>query len=825
MSEKAKVVIIGGGIVGMSTAYHLAKLGWRDIVLLEKGDLYKNDGSTSHAPGGVGAINHSKLMTDFAQYTSKLYASLPDFDQPRRTHNAVGGFELARTQERWEDMKRLHGAAQSYGVETHLLTAKQAQEMWPIINPDAFKGVLHIPSSCLISGTGALGSLAAETMKMGALTIHTQTAVTDIEIKNNHVTAVLTSNPDLPRIECEHVLIATNIWGPILGDKLNVPLPLLAFEHQYLISEPIDELSQFDPDNRDHEAVFPLIRDLDVTMYYRNHWNRLGVGSYWHKPIPVNPYNVGRTAMRDFTPEHYVEARKLADEMMPSYTGKQNDTAFNGMFAFSVDGYPMMGETHIDGVWTCVASWITHAGGVGKTMAEWMVTGETEWDMRACNVNRFHDYQGTRSFINQICNCNYAEVYDIVHPRRPTTVPRNVRLSPFHVRNVALKGELVPFAGIELPNWYEENGRLLEKYEDDIPQRSRWGAMHWSPIQAAEHLEVRANAGMYDLTGLSIIEAKGKNALAFANWLCTNQMDRPIDSVIYTCWLTPSGGIKRDLTVARMADDCFWFFVGEGTLPQDLDWVKRVLKESQWRDSVIVTDISNYYTAIGLWGPNARHIMQKVTDDDLSNEAFPYYSAQWIEIGTAHVYALRISYVGELGWELHIPMDQALSIWDALWEAGCEYGLIAAGSGSMDTLRIEKGYRLWGGDIYTEYNVYEAGLGWTARLKKVGGFVGQEATRQAKEVGLKKKLCCLTVEAPQVALFGYEPVYANGNAIGHVKTSNYGYSIGKQIAFAYLPVEYAKPGTELEVSYFNHRYPAVVTAEPLFDKKQARLKA
>jgi glycine cleavage system aminomethyltransferase T/glycine/D-amino acid oxidase-like deaminating enzyme len=709
-------------------------------------------------------------------------------------------------------------------VETHLLTSKQAQELWPLINPDAFKGVLHILSTCLVSGTGVTGSLATEAMKTGGLTVHANTAVTDIEIKNNHVTAVLTNNPNLPRIECEHVLLCTNIWGPILGDKLKVPLPLLAFEHQYVTSEPLAELSQFDPNNRDHEVVYPMIRDLDATMYYRHHWNRLGVGSYWHKPLPVDPYAVGKTALRDFTPEDFVEARKLADEIMPPYAGKKNDTAFNGMFAFSVDGYPIMGETHIDGVWTCVASWITHAGGVGKTMAEWMIHGEPEWDMRACNVNRFQAYKSTRSYINQITSCNYSEVYDIVHPRRSTTVPRQVRLSPFHERHLALKAEMVPFAGIELPNWYEENGRLLEKYDDQIPARDRWGALHWSPIQAAEHLEIRANAGLMDLTGLSIIEAKGKDALAFANWLCTNQMDRPVNAVVYTCWLTPAGGIKRDLTAVRMAEDCFWFFVGEGTLPQDLDWVNRVLKQSQWRDSVVITDISNLYSAVGLWGPNARHILQKATTDDVSNEGFPYYTACWIEIGTTRVYAMRISYVGELGWELHIPIDQSLPVWDMLWEAGREFEMIAAGLGCMDTLRLEKGYRLWGGDIYTEYDIYQAGLGWTARLKKPNGFVGQEATRKAKEAGLKKKLCCLTVDNPQVSLFGYEPVHADGKVIGQIKTSNFGYSVGKQIAFAYLPKEYAEPGTEVEVSYFNQRYPATVTAEPLFDKEQARLK-
>lgn len=822
MAKKASVVVVGAGIIGASCAYHLTKLGWKDIILLDKGDLYENDGSTSHAPGGVGVINHSKLMTRFAAYSADLYASLPEFPQPRRTHNPVGGLELARTQARFEDMKRLHTASQSYGIETRLMSATEVQdEFWPIINPESFTGALYIPKTCLVSGAAVTGSMATLAEESGGCQVIKHTEVTDIEIVNNRVTAVVTSNPELPRIECENVLICTNIWGPILGDKLNVPLPLLAFEHHYTVSEPLESLARFDPDDRDQEAVFPLIRDLDASMYYRNHWNKLGVGSYHHRPIPVNPYNVGQKAMRQFTPEDYIDARKLADEMMPSYTGAELETAFNGMFAFSADGYPMMGETHVNGVWTCVASWITHAGGVGKSMAEWMTHGEAEWDLRACNVNRFQDYQSTQNYIDQICWYQYDEVYDIHHPKEPTTVPRYVRFSPFHNRNDALKGHMVPAAGIELPNWYEENARLLEMYEEKIPERSEWGAMFWSPIMAAEHLEVRNNAGLFDLTALSIIELKGAGALKYINQLCTNQMDRPIHSVTYTCWLTPKGGIKRDLAVARMADDTFWMFVGEGTRPQDLDWV---LRNAPQDDSVVVNDISNLYSALGLWGPNARKILQKATPNDLSDEAFPYYSGQWIEIGTANVFAMRISYVGELGWELHIPYDQSLQVWDALWEAGREFEMIAAGAGAMDSLRVEKGYRLWGGDIHTEYNLYQAGLRWTAKVKKEGGFIGREATLAAKEAGIKKKLCCLTLDDPAACLTGYEPIHANGTVIGHVTTSNYGYTVGKQIAFGYLPKEYSAPGTALEISYFNQRYPAVVAAEPLFDTAHERMK-
>ncbi|MGB1253418.1 MAG: GcvT family protein [Candidatus Promineifilaceae bacterium] len=832
MSEKARVVIVGGGIIGAAAAYHLAKFGWKDIIMVDKGDLYHNDGSTSHAPGGVGVINHSILMTRFAKYASELYASLPEYDQPRRTYNAVGGIELARTKERWDDLHRLHSASHSFGVETTLLTPKELQEIWPIINPDVFTGAMEVPLSALVSGAGAAGALAVEAQRMSDMKVVPHTEVIDIEVVNGRVVAAITNNPEMPRIECENVLLTTNIWGPILGDKINVPLPLLAFEHQYVISEPMDTLSHIDPTDRDQEAIWPLIRDLDATMYYRQHWNRLGVGSYNHAPLGVNPYDVGKSALRPFTVSHFEEARAFADEMMPSFKGAELsekfhfngqwvDTQYNGMFAFSADGYPMMGETQVKGVWTCVASWVTHAGGVGKSIAEWMAFGESEWDLRACDVNRFHGFQTTRKFTSLTANCNYAEVYDIVHPRRPTTALRNARYSPFHSRHEMLTGHFTPAAGIELPNWYEENSRLLEKYEDQVPQRGSWGEQFWSPIQAAEHLEVRNNVGMYDLTALSIIEISGSGAVAYANWLCTNQMDQPVDSIIYTCWLTPKGGIKRDLAAARMADDTYWFFVGEGTLPNDLNWVRNNAPSD---GSVQVRNVSDLYSAIGVWGPNARKVMEKVTDDDMSNEGFPYYSGRWIEIGVHRVYALRISYVGELGWELHVPMDQALGVWDAIWEAGREFNMIAAGQGSMDSLRVEKGYRLWGGDIYTEYNLYEAGLRWTAKFKKAGGFIGKEATLAARGK-TKKRLCCITIDDPTGSVFGYEPVYADGKVIGHITTANFGYSVGKHVAFAYLYKAYAKPGTEVEVEYFTKRFKGLVSAEPLWDKSMARMKA
>jgi glycine cleavage system T protein len=331
---------------------------------------------------------------------------------------------------------------------------------------------------------------------------------------------------------------------------------------------------------------------------------------------------------------------------------------------------------------------------------------------------------------------------------------------------------------------------------------------------------MRNNVGLLDLTGLSIFEVKGPGATAFLNLLCTNQMEVPPGTVVYTAWLTPRGGIQRDLTVARLATDRYWIFVGEGTRPLDFAWMDQHAPED---GSVALSDISDGYTGLGLWGPNARKVLQHATHADVSNEMFPYFTAQWIDIGPVPVFAMRISYVGELGWELHIPIDSALPVWDRLWQAGQTFEMAAVGTGAMDSLRIEKGYRLWGGDIYTEYNLYEAGLGWLAKMDK-GDFIGREATLSAKEKGIRKKLCCLTFEEPDAVAIGYEPIFGDNACIGHVTTSNFGYTLGRQIAHGYLPKEYSAQGTKLEVEYFNRRFAATVQAEPLYDPRMTRLK-
>ena len=818
---KARLVIVGSGIVGCSAAYHLTKLGWRDILVVDKGDPFENDGSTSHAPGGLVGLVHSKLMTRFAQYSSKLFKEMTPYQSERYSYNPVGNLELAISERRWQDLKRLHSTSKSYGVEAHLLTPRETLDKLPWVDPDAIVGSMFVPSGALIAGWHLSAGLARDAVATGGARFVGATKVTDIEIKNGRVAAVLTANPEFARIECEQVLLCTNIWGPVLGDKLGVPLPLLAYEHQYVTTKPLPELSQFDPSNKDDEAVTPLVRDLDSTMYYRKHWDTIGVGSYWHEPRTHYPHEIHGNAKRPFTPNDFTTPWKQAQKILPMLSGAEVDTSFNGIFAFTLDAYPIVGQTPVRGFWTAVGSWITHAGGVGKSVAELMTHGTSEWDLRECDVSRFLPPQTTHGFVRTVCDKNYREVYEIIHPHEPLRKPRNVRLSPFDSRLREHGAVFATSAGLEIPDWFEGNSGLLEKYPDQIRRRSGWEAEFWSPIQGAEHLETRENVGLFDLTILSILQVRGRGAAAFVDHLCSNRMDKPVGTVVYTTWLTPAGGVRRDLAVARTGGDCYWMFVGEGTRSRDLVWVE---EHAPTDGSVVVTDISDTYTALGVWGPKARSVLAPTTPNDVSNEAFPYFSCRWIDIGNTRVLALRVSYAGELGWELHIPVDQALQVWDALWSAGEPLGIIAGGMGAVDSMRIEKGYRLWGSDVHTEYDPYQAGLGWTVKLDK-GDFIGREAAAGQKDAGLTRKLVCLTSSDGDAMALGYEPVLSGEHCIGHVTTANYGYSIGKFIAYAYLPTEHASVGAKLSIEYLGERFQVEVVAEPLFDPAMTRVKA
>ena len=563
----AHLVIIGGGIVGCSAAFHLARLGWRDIVVVDKGKMPYNDGSTSHAPGSMYLTNFSRMMTRFALQSAQIYRELPEFEAGRPPFRPTGGLEVAYTEERLRDLKRKHGVATSYGVESYLLTPSETARHIPIMDPAVITGSFYVPGDANVIPWHITGSLAREAEHIGGVRFIQDAPVTDLEVEKGRIGAVVT---DQGTIRCEQALLCANIWAPVISEKIGLKLPLLAAQHQYTVTEGLPELREHAREEGGEEIVHPILRHQDYSMYFRQHWDAYGIGNYRHVPLMVNPHEVGKRAIKPFTPEHFDTAWKAAGELLPPVRKANLVEKFNGMFAFTVDGFPVMGESSVKGLWAAVGVWITHAGGVGKAIAEWMIDGEPEIDVHEADIDRLLPFQQTRRYVELRCAQNYREVYDIIHPAQLIDEPRNVRLSPFHPRLTDQGGHFIPNAGYEIAQWYEVNNSLLDKYAAQIPPRAGWEARFWSPIQGAEHLEVRANVGLFNVSTLAVIEIRGPGAADFLERMAANRIERPVGRIIYTSLLTPKGGIASDLTIVHLDHDSYWVVTGGALLPRDI---------------------------------------------------------------------------------------------------------------------------------------------------------------------------------------------------------------------------------------------------------------
>jgi len=810
MRTHAHVVIVGAGIAGCSAAYHLAQLGWKDILVVDKGPLFETGGSTSHAPGLIFQTNYSKMMTEFAKYTVKTLEPLRY--QGEQCLYQVGGIEVAYTPERWEELKRKQGVAMSYGLESHLLTPQEVKARIPIIDERVIRGGYYVPTDSDVRGWYCAAALAELATAQG-VEFAGNVTVQDLPVQNGRVRRVVT---DQGAIECEHVLLCTNVWASVLADKVGIRFPLLGVEHQYAITEPLPELAA----DKERFVTHPILRHQDFSLYYRQVHDSYGIGNYRHKSMLFEGDYVGARAEREFTPEDWEICQRASEELLPPIRGKGYIRQFNGYMAFSNDLYPIIGQTLVRGLWAALGVWVTHSGGVGKAIAELMTHGETEWDIREADINRFQPHDSTRAYMTARVDRQYQEVYDIIHPLQQMEKPRNVRLAPFHQRLVEQQGVFFASAGWEVPQWYDANAARLEAYGDRIPQRDGWAARNWSRIQGAEHLATRERAGLFNLSTFTKIEVSGPGALSFLESICANRIDRPVGTVVYTALCNSRGGIMADLTVSRLEEDRFWILTGGGVGPHDLAWIRQ---HAPTQSAVYIRDMSGQYTTVGLWGPRARDILQPLVEEDISNDAFPFYTVRPLQIECVPALALRVSYAGELGWEIYAPAEYGLRLWDLLWDSGQPHGLVAAGGGAFDSLRLEKGYRLWGADIHSEYNPFEAGLGWAVRLNK-GYFLGRDALLQAR-AHVQRRLCCLTLDEPDAVALGKEPILVGDRVLGYVTSANYGYSVGKYILYGYLPHEYAAPQTKVEVQYFGRRYAATVTAEPLFDPKNERMKA
>jgi glycine cleavage system aminomethyltransferase T len=523
-------------------------------------------------------------------------------------------------------------------------------------------------------------------------------------------------------------------------------------------------------------------------------------------------------SMLPFTHEDFEPSWRDAVDLMPALSGTKVEEGFNGIFSFTPDGFPLIGESpEVRGFWVAEAVWVTHSAGVAAAAAQWLVDGRASVDLHECDLARFEQVQLAPSYVRQRSCQNFIEVYDIVHPLQPADQPRPLRVSPFHPRQAELGAYFLESGGWERPHWFEANADLPARL--DVPQRGAWASRYWSPIAGAEALATRERVALYDMTPLRRLEVTGPGALAFLQAATTNQLDKPVGAVTYTLLLDEGGGVRSDLTVARLGEDRFQVGVNG---PLDEDWLTRALPAD---GGVQIRDITAGTCCVGVWGPLARDLVQPLTTADFSHRGFGYFKARRAYLGEVPVTALRLSYVGELGWELYTTADAGLRLWDTLWEAGQRLGAVAAGRSAFNSLRLEKGYRAWGVDVTAEHNPYEAGLGFAVRPDK-GPFTGREALSEirAREPEPARRLSCLVLTDSQAVVMGKEPVLAGGVPVGYVTSAGYGYCVGASIAYAWLPRAYAVPGTRVEIEYFGRRLAATVRDEPLFDRDMTRIR-
>ncbi|MBB2742969.1 UNVERIFIED_ORG: glycine cleavage system aminomethyltransferase T/glycine/D-amino acid oxidase-like deaminating enzyme [Microbispora rosea subsp. rosea] len=808
-----RVVIIGAGVVGAALADELSARGWTDVTVVDQGPVPATGGSSSHAPGLVFQINGSKTMTEMARYTVEKLCSLDLDGEP--CFLQVGGLEVATSPERLAELHRRHGWATSWGVESRLLTPAECAEHHPLVDPDAVLGGLLIPTDGLAKAVRAVDAQLRRARSRGVRVLERH-EVLDVRTEDGRVAGVVTDQGEIP---ADVVVCCAGIWGPKVAGMVGMPLPLTPLAHQLAWTGQVPDLA-----GREEEATLPILRHQDADLYYRQRFDGIGIGYYGHRPMPIRPEELLSVdeaevmpSVLTFTPEDFEDAWTETRRLLPGTRAAKIDEGINGLFSFTQDHMPLMGESpDVKGFWVAEAVWVTHSAGVGKAMAEWLVDGHcTSFDLHECDVNRFEPHQLAPEYVLARDCQNFVEVYDIIHPLQPMEEPRPVRLSPFHTRQRELDAFFLEAVGYERPQWYGANARLLEGR--DIPTPNDWAARYWSPIVGAEAQASRESVALYDMTALKRLEVAGPGALAFLQRLTTGQMDKSVGSVTYCLLLDEDGGIRSDVTVARLGRDVFQ--VGaNGNL--DLDWFHRHLPAD---GSVMVRDITAGTCCLGVWGPRARDLVQPLTDADFSNQGFRYFRAKKAYIGTVPVTALRLSYIGELGWELYTTADLGAKLWDTLWEAGQRHGILAGGRGAFASLRLEKGYRSFGTDMTFEHDPYEAGLGFAVKMDK-GDFIGREALERRKE-NVRRRLTCLTVDDPTQVVMGREPVYDGDTSVGYVTSAAFGHTIGKGIAYAWLPAELATPGRTLEIGYFDRRVTAVVAEEPLFDPAMERLRS
>jgi glycine cleavage system aminomethyltransferase T/glycine/D-amino acid oxidase-like deaminating enzyme len=810
----AAVVVIGGGVGGASVSYHLAQRGQTDVVLVDRAEL--TSGSTFHSAGLVGQLRADPTLTRMNMYSVDLYRRLQETELPPGWVEC-GGIRLASSPERMEEIRRQISWATAFGLPLKEISTAEAHELFPLMDPAGVVGAALLASDGYVDPSQLCHSLAGLARQAG-VQVHPHTRVTAIDADGGRVKRVHT---DQGTIACEVVVNCGGMFAAEIGRMLDVRIPLVPMSHQYVVTDAFLE-------RRDHPL--PTLRDPDLLVYYRQEVDGLVMGGYERDPAPWTADKTTYDSIpSDFNgrllPEswdRFEEITANSQVRVPAMADVGLRKVINGPEAFTPDNEFILGETEVDGFFVAAgfcAHGIAGAGGIGKVMADWIVDGDPGLDVWHMDVRRFGAQYRSAAYTLARTVETYATYYDVVYPGHEREAGRPLRTTPAYPWHVAHGASFGEKSGWERVNYYECNAPL----GDESWRPRGWAGRHWSPAIAAEHTATREAAGLFDESSFAKLHVTGPDAADLLEWVCDNHVARSVGDITYTQALNQRGGIESDFTVTRLEDDAFMVVTGTSFGSHDMAWLRRQARRRA--AAVRIDDVTGAFVTYALWGPTSRAILRSLTGADLGNAAFPFMTAREISVGDVPVRALRVTFTGELGWELYAPAEYGVALWSSLWSAGKEHGLVAGGYRAIESLRLEKGYRVWSTDVTPETNPYEAGLGFCVKLDKPGGFEGADALREVKERGVARRLRCLRLDDPRSVALGSEPVRIGGQVCGRVTSGGMGYTLGASIAFAYLPVDDAKPGTEVEVNIFGDWLPGVVTDQPLWDPKNTRVLA
>ncbi len=806
MRDRARAVVIGGGVGGASVLYWLARLGWDDVVLCERAGL--TSGSTFHSAGLVGQLRGSLSLTRMMMTSVELYRSLADEVGQETGWHEVGSLRLASSQERMEELARQAGWAKTFGLPLELISPEEAQGLFPPMSTEGVLGAAYLPTDGYIDPSQLTFALAAGARRRGA-EIAENTRVTGIRLEKGRVTGVET---DQGAIETEIVVNAGGMFAGEIGRLAGVTVPVVPMAHEYLITKPSGV-----------PLDVPTMRDPSLLVYFRGESGGLVMGGYERHPAPWGLDGIPADFNEQLLPEDWDRFEELltnAVVRVPELEDAEVVKLINGPEAFTPDGEFILGESDVRGFWVAAgfcAHGLAGAGGMGQLMAEWIVEGVPSLDVWEMDSRRFGRHYASREYTLARTLEIYSTYYDVKYPGHERQAGRPLRLSPTYDRLRDLGAAFGEKSGWERANWFEPNA---DRGDESLRPRG-WAGRLWSPAIGAEHVACRETAALFDETSFAKIDVLGPGAADFLERLCDNRVARDVGAVTYTQMLNPRGGIECDFTVTRLAEDRFRIVTGTAFGQHDAAWIRA---NAPGDGSVAIEDVTSRFACLGLWGPRAREILQPIADADLGNEAFPYMRMRELSVGPVPCVALRVTYVGELGWELYCPMEFGLRLWDEIWEAGREHGLVAGGYKAIDSLRLEKGYRVWGADITPDETPYEAGLGFAVKLDK-DDFIGRDALAAAKERPPERKLACLVLDDPRSVALGSEPVRVDDEIAGRVTSGGYGYSVERSIAYAYVTAGVAEPGRAVEVEVFGTWVPGTVAEEPLFDPAGERIRA